>query len=211
MYLNFNNTKLPTYSRALAAPIDDALGSWFSKFRRATVPSRGLFRSIKSVTSKVIIPRIAAPRTSWLKSTINRSAKITSPTNRQVVKPTRALFRAIRSRALHGTTPIEELSGLSGNNLGAWYGDLLQVGTSLFTKYQAYTDVQKQKKAATEYNKLLEEQSRLRAIQQVQAQTKATGIPATGPTKAVTTVAGINITYLLLGGIGIGAVLLLRK
>lgn len=102
------------------------------------------------------------------------------------------------------------LAAPTDKSLGAWYEDLLQVGTSLFTKYQTYTDVQKQKKAAAEYNKLLEEQSRLRAIQQAQAQTKAVGIPATGP-KAVTTIAGINITYLLLGGIGIGAVLLLRK
>lgn len=185
MYPKFNNNiKLHINNGSLAAPTDDALGSWFSKFRRATIPSRGLFRSIKPR-----IPKAGIPTSAW--------------------------FRAIRSRALHGTTPIEELSGLSGNNLGAWYNDLLQVGTSLFTKYQTYTDVKKQKKAATEYNKLLEEQSRLRAIQQVQAQTKATGIPATGipatGPNAVTTVAGINVTYLLLGGIGIGAVLLLRK
>ena len=201
MYPNFNKTKLPTYSGSLATSLDGSFNHLLTRaMTRRTVAPR----------TNVTVLRTAAPRRSWLKMTIGRSAYITSPGQRSTVRPTRAWFRAIRNRALEGTTPIEELSGLSGTALSAWYDDLLQVGTSLYSKYQVYTDVQKQKKAAAEYNALLAEQERLRAIQKTQTQTQQSSVTATGP-KVVTTVGGINTTYLLIGGIGIGAVLLLRK
>lgn len=200
MYPNFNNKRLPSYSGSLAAPLDCSLGSWLT---------RAIAKRQVAPRTNVIIPRTVAPRRSWLKATIGRSAYITSPRQRPTIRPTKSWFRAIRNRALEGTTPIEELSGLSGDALGVWYDDLLQVGTSLFTKYQSYTDIKKQKKAAAEYSALLAEQERLRAIQQTQAQMKSGATTATGP--KVTTVGGIDVTYLLLGGIGIGAVLLLRK
>lgn len=200
MYPNFNNKRLPSYSGSLAAPLDGSLGSWLT---------RAIAKRQVAPRTAVPLVRTVAPRRSWLQSTIGRSASITSPRQRPVIRPTKSWFRAIRNRALEGTTPIEELSGLSGTALGAWYDDLLQVGTSLYDKYQSYTNIQKQKKSAAEYSALLAEQERLRAIQQTQAQMKSGATTATGP--RVTTVGGIDVTYLLLGGIGIGAVLLLRK
>lgn len=91
-------------------------------------------------------------------------------------------------------------SGLSAT----WFDDLLQTGTSLFEKYNIYKNVQTQKKVAVEYNKALQEQAKF-----VAAQAPVTVRPKITPT--VTTIAGINITYVLIGGAVLGAILLLRK
>lgn len=98
-------------------------------------------------------------------------------------------------------------------DLGEWYTDLLQAGTTIYQKYTAIKDIKKQKKELEEYNKAIEESRRIEAQFREQQAALVAARKAAKP-------AGIQIpfmgevdttTMMILGGLAVGFVLLKRR